>query len=84
MERQPDRDRIAEEAVGQKHGSAPAYAAKTAEMSQQQEPAGQLAVSSGAQASTPRKPRSPSANGSQMRMLTPRASPNIQRGMEAG
>ncbi len=67
-------DRIAEEAVGQKHGSAPAYAAKKAEISQQ-EAAGQLAVSSGAQASTPEKPRSPSANGSPMRMLTPRASP---------
>jgi len=54
MERQPDRDRIAEEAVGQKHGTAPAYAAKESEMSQQ-EAAGQLAVSSGAQASTPEK-----------------------------
>ena len=54
MEGQPDRDRIAEEAVGQKHGSAPAYAAKKAEMSQQ-EAAWQLALSSGAQASTPEK-----------------------------
>src|SRR5438067_6810087 len=42
----PDRDRIAEEAVGQKHGSAPAYAAKNAEISQQ-EAAWQLALSSG-------------------------------------
>src|SRR3954462_14747164 len=54
MERQPDRDRIAEEAVGQKHGTAPAYAAKESEMSQQ-ETAGQLGGLSGAQASTPEK-----------------------------
>jgi hypothetical protein len=54
MEGQPDRDKIAEEAVGQKHGSAPAYAAKKPEMSQR-EAARQLAVSSGAQASTPEK-----------------------------
>lgn len=54
MEGQPDRNTIAEEAVGQKHGSAPVYAAKMTEMSQE-EAAGQLAVSSGAQASTPEK-----------------------------
>ena len=54
MEGQLDRNRIAEEAVGQKHGSAPAYAAKKTEMSQE-EAAGQLAASSGAQASTPEK-----------------------------
>jgi len=54
MERQPDRDAIAEEAVGQKHGSAPPYAAKHPEISQE-EAARKLAKSSGAQASTPEK-----------------------------
>jgi hypothetical protein len=54
MKTQPDRDTIAEEAVGQKHGSAPPYAGEKAKMSQE-EAARQLAPSSGAQASTPEK-----------------------------
>jgi hypothetical protein len=54
MNRQSDRDRIAEEAVGQRHGSAPPYAEGKAGMSQE-EAARQLAPSSGAQASTPEK-----------------------------
>ena len=54
MDRQSDRDRIAEEAVGQRHGSAPPYAEGKAGMSQE-EAARQLAPSSGAQASTPEK-----------------------------
>jgi hypothetical protein len=54
MERQPDRDAIAEEAVGQKHGSAPPYAAKQPEISQE-EASRKLAGSSGAEASTPEK-----------------------------
>jgi hypothetical protein len=54
MNRQSDRDRIAEEAVGQRHGSAPPYAEGKAGVSQE-EAARQLAPSSGAQASTPEK-----------------------------
>jgi hypothetical protein len=54
MERQPDRDTIAEEAIGQRHRTAPPYAANNPEMSQE-EAVRQLAVSSGAQASTPEK-----------------------------
>jgi hypothetical protein len=52
METQPDRDRIAAEAVGQKHESPPSYAAKREDVSRE-EAARQLAASSGAQASTP-------------------------------
>jgi hypothetical protein len=54
MDGQSDRDRIAEEAVGQRHGSAPPYAEGKAGMSQE-EAARQLAPSSGAQASAPDK-----------------------------
>ena len=54
MNRQSDRDRIAEEAVGQRHGSAPPYAEGKAGVSQE-EAARQLAPSSGAQASTAEK-----------------------------
>jgi len=52
MKTQLDRDRIAEEAIGQRHGSAPDYAPTKADMSQE---ALQLARSSGAQASIPEK-----------------------------
>src|SRR6266850_1433610 len=48
MKTQPDRDTIAEEAIGQRHGSAPDYAPT-------KEAALQLAPSSGAQASIPEK-----------------------------
>ncbi len=54
MKTQLDRDRIAEEAIGQRHGSAPDYAPTKADMSQE-EAALQLAPSSGAQASIPEK-----------------------------
>lgn len=54
MDRHPDRDAIAEEAVGQRHESAPPYAAKNPEKSQE-EAATQLAASTGAKASTPEK-----------------------------
>jgi len=52
MKTQLDRDTIAEEAIGQRHGSAPDYAPTKADMSQE---ALQLAPSSGAQASIPEK-----------------------------
>src|SRR5205807_1468395 len=52
MKTQPDRDTIAEEAIGQRHGSAPDYAPTKADMSQE---VLQLAPSSGAQASIPEK-----------------------------
>jgi hypothetical protein len=51
MKTQLDRDRIAEEAIGQRHGSAPDYAPTKADMSRK---ALQLAPS-GAQASIPEK-----------------------------
>jgi hypothetical protein len=51
MKTQLDRDKIAEEAVGQRHGSAPDYAPTKS----QEEAALQLARSSGAQASIPEK-----------------------------
>src|SRR5437763_14332615 len=54
MERQPDRDRIAEEAVGQRHESAPPYAGTKPGMSQE-EAARRFATASGAEASTPEK-----------------------------
>ncbi len=54
MERQADRDAIAEEAVGQRHESPPPYAAKNPEVSQE-EAARQLGLSAGAQASIPEK-----------------------------
>jgi hypothetical protein len=54
MKTQFDRDRIAEEAIGQRHGSAPDYAPTKADTSQE-EAALQLAPSSGAQASIPEK-----------------------------
>ena len=54
MKTQPDRDTIAEEAIGQRHGRAPDYASTKADMSQE-EAALQLAPSSGAQASIPEK-----------------------------
>jgi hypothetical protein len=54
MKTQPDRDTIAEEAIGQRHGSAPDYAPTKADKSQE-EAALQLAPSSGAQASIPEK-----------------------------
>jgi hypothetical protein len=54
MEKQPDRDTIVDEAVGQRHGSAPPYAGKKPDMSRE-EAARQLAPSSGAQESTPEK-----------------------------
>src|SRR5438132_4953312 len=54
MESQPDRDAIAEEAVGQRHGGAPPDAAKKADMSQE-EIARWLATPSGPQASIPEK-----------------------------
>jgi hypothetical protein len=50
MKTQLDRDRIAEEAIGQRHGNAPDYAP-----TRSQEAALQLAPSSGAQASIPEK-----------------------------
>jgi hypothetical protein len=52
MKTQLDRDTIAEEAIGQRHGSAPDYAPTKADMSQE---VLQLAPSSGAQASIPEK-----------------------------
>jgi hypothetical protein len=54
MKIQPERDTIAEEAIGQRHGSAPDYAPTKADMSEE-EAALQLAPSSGAQASIPEK-----------------------------
>ena len=54
MQRQADRDKIAEEAVGQRHESAPPYAAKNEEVSQE-EAARHLAGSAGAQATTPER-----------------------------
>lgn len=53
MEKQGDRDRIAEEAVGQRHGSPPPFAGTKLDMSQEE--ARQFAASSGAEASTPEK-----------------------------
>jgi hypothetical protein len=50
MQEQPDRDRIAEEAVGQKHDSAPPYAQNAGEESSRQFPA-----SSGVASSIPEK-----------------------------
>jgi hypothetical protein len=55
MERQSDRDAIAEEAVGQRHGSGPPDAATGKADISQEEAARQLAASSGAQASIPEK-----------------------------
>jgi hypothetical protein len=54
MEKQADRDRIAEEAVGQRHGSAPPFAGTKSDMSQE-EAARRFAASSGAEASIPEK-----------------------------
>jgi hypothetical protein len=54
MEGQSDRDRIAEEAVGQRHESPPPYAVKKEDVSRE-EAARQLAASSGPQASTAEK-----------------------------
>ena len=54
MKTQLDRDRIAEEAIGQRRESAPDYAPTKADTSQE-EAALQLALSSGAQASIPEK-----------------------------
>jgi hypothetical protein len=51
---QADRDRIAEEAVGQRHESAPPYAGTKPDMSQE-EAARRFAAASGAEASTPEK-----------------------------
>jgi hypothetical protein len=53
MEKQADRDRIAEEAVGQRHGSAPPFAGTKSDMSQEE--AARFAASSGAEASIPEK-----------------------------
>ena len=55
MESQPDRDAIAEEAVGQRHGNAPPDAAKAKTDYSPEEAARGLAASSGAQASIPEK-----------------------------
>jgi hypothetical protein len=55
MESQPDRDAIAEEAVGQRHGSAPPDAVKAKTDFSPEEAARRLAASSGAQASIPEK-----------------------------
>ncbi len=54
MKKQADRDRIAEEAVGQRHGSAPPFAGTKSETSPE-EAARRFAASSGAGASTPEK-----------------------------
>jgi hypothetical protein len=54
MESQPDRDRIAEEAVGQRHESARPYAGTKPDMSQE-EAARKFAAASGAEASAPEK-----------------------------
>ena len=54
MEGQPDRDRIADEAVGQRHESAPPYARSAAYMSEE-ESSRQFAASSGVAASIPEK-----------------------------
>jgi hypothetical protein len=54
MERQPDRDRIAEGAVGQRHESAPPYAGTKPNISQE-EAAWRFAAASGAGASIPEK-----------------------------
>src|ERR1700747_3539829 len=83
MNRQSDRDRIAEEAVGQRHGSAPPYAEGKAGVSQE-EAARQLAPSSGAQASTPEKPPRPSVSESGMRIRTLKGSSNIRRATRVG
>jgi hypothetical protein len=54
MEQKADRDRMAEEAVGQRHGSAPPFAATKSDMSQE-EAARRFAASSGAEATTPER-----------------------------
>jgi hypothetical protein len=54
MEKQADRDRIAEETVGQRHGSAPPFAGTKSDTSQE-EAARRFGASSGAAASTPEK-----------------------------
>jgi hypothetical protein len=54
MESQADRDRIAEEAVGQRHESAPPYAGTKPDMSKE-EAARKFAAASGAEASSPEK-----------------------------
>ena len=54
MERQADRDRIAEEAVGQRHETAPPYAGTKPDISQE-EAARRFAAASGAGASIPEK-----------------------------
>src|SRR5207237_9724762 len=54
MERQTDRDRIAEEAVGQRHETAPPYAGTKPDISQE-EAARRFAAGSGAEASIPEK-----------------------------
>jgi hypothetical protein len=54
MEGQPERDRIADEAVGQRHERAPPYAGHTAYMSEE-EASRRFAASSGVEASIPEK-----------------------------
>jgi hypothetical protein len=55
MEEQPDRDAIADEAVGQTHGTAPPGTAKEKEAMSPEEAARRNAPAPGAQASTPEK-----------------------------
>src|SRR4051794_3666049 len=54
IEGQPDRDRIADEAVGQRHESAPPYARRAASVSGE-DSSGQFAASSGVASSIPEK-----------------------------
>ena len=79
MKTQPDLDMIAEEAIGQRHGSAPDHGLTGADMSQD-EAALQLAPSSGAQASIPEKTAESVGERSGMPIRTPRGSRNIRRG----
>ena len=79
MERQPDRDRIAEEAVGQRHESAPPYAGTKPDMSQE-EAARRFAAASGAEARTPEKTAEAIGERVGMRIPTLRAWRDIRRG----
>src|SRR5260370_40216035 len=73
--RKQDRDAIAEEAVGQRHGDPPPYAVKTQPDMSQEDVARQLSKPAGPQASIPEKRRRPSASAAGTRMLRPAGPP---------
>ena len=79
MERQTDRDRIAEEAVGQRHENAPPYAGTQPDISQE-EAARRFAAAPGAGASIQEKTAESIRERVGMRIPTLRASLDIRRG----